>query len=147
MYKTIRKEGSLSQWQLDYAEEMVSWQFTLNNNILEIQKKKKENTKPNVGSSWKKKMLRKRAFIYIHCLDLYEYSCPYSFETLYLFNLKGQCFSWEKLMQGKWVDYSCKNKYCFGTGFYTCVPNIHINQPPMGQCVFTMGSDHKSSKF
>lgn len=33
-----------------------------------------------------------KALIYIHCFGSYEYSCLYSFETLYLLNLKGQCF-------------------------------------------------------
>lgn len=80
-------------------------------------------------------MLYKRAFIYIHCFGPYEYSCPYSFETLNLFNLKGQRFRWEKLMQGKWVNYSFKNKYCFGTPFYTCVFNKDVNQHLVEQCI------------
>lgn len=91
-------------------------------------------------------MLCKRNFIYTHCFGLYEYSWLYSFETLYLFNSKGQYFRREKLMQGKWVNYSSKNKYCFETLFYTCVFNIYINQPPVGQCVPTMGSYHQKKK-
>lgn len=91
-------------------------------------------------------MLCKRTFIYTHCFGLYEYSCLYSFETLYLFNSKGQCFRREKLMQGKWVNYSSKNKYCFETPFYTCVFNIYINEPLVGPCVPTMGSYHQKEK-
>lgn len=44
------------------------------------------------------------------------------------------------------MDYSWKNKYCFGTWFYACVSNIYINYPPVGQCVLTMGSYHKRAQ-
>ena len=90
-------------------------------------------------------MLCKRAFIYICCFGLYEYSCPYSFETLYLFNLKGQCFRWEELMWGKEVNYSFKNKYCLVTPFSTCVFNTSINQRSVKQPVCTRASSHKKT--
>lgn len=102
--------------------------------MLEMQNKNKNK----VRSLQKNEMLYKRAFIYIHCFGLYEYSCPYSFETLYLLNLKGQCFRGEKPMQGKWDNDSSKNKCCLGP----CVVSIGINQHPVGQ-VGTVGFSTK----
>lgn len=106
-------------------------------------------------------MLYKSAFIYVHCFGLDEYSCLQSFETFYLFNLKGQWLPREKLKQGnEWIIH-LKTNTVWGLRCIlasstpakmsprgaACVPRAEIHKDPASsKCLCSLFSPSERGK-